>query len=611
LAIGALALLAACKPGSDANGADAGVDGATVEVASASPASSAAPSDSAASPEFVATASASGKPTIGVRSFVTTVYREPRDTSRKLGYLRAGAKVARSEEPAGKAGCPGGWYQVEPRGYVCAGDDASIDPEDPMVRAATKRPNLKTALPYHYAFVRAVLPLYVRVPNEAEQFRSEFKLQEHLDWYKENEGSVTKVLLGANDIALDERGVAIPGKKIGELGIAKNSQEIGIGALLGGETDADPIPWWLADGKRAVPNIADYKVTETSVFADRARRHTGLALVASFSGGPTALNRRFAVTTDMRLAPATKIKPDTASPWHGVELGGELTLPLAFVRGHGARSYKVTKNKAIAAEELEHRAIFALTGRMKTAEGVKYYKTKDHGWLSQQDVGLAVAPATWPEDAEKGKKWIEIAIGAQTLVLWEGKKPVYATLISSGQAGIDDPKKTTATVRGVFRIRNKHITATMDSNERSSVGGGKPMAVASATNDDEKADARGAKGSKKKADKKDKEAPELDAHGKKIPTKGDGEYGVTKRRGEGTFQLRDVPYIQYFENGYALHAAYWHDVFGTPRSHGCVNLAPIDAHRIFFWTDPPVPDGWHAVNAGEDFGEGTLVIIHE
>jgi lipoprotein-anchoring transpeptidase ErfK/SrfK len=96
-----------------------------------------------------------------------------------------------------------------------------------------------------------------------------------------------------------------------------------------------------------------------------------------------------------------------------------------------------------------------------------------------------------------------------------------------------------------------------------------------------------------------------------VPRKGDGEYGLTKRRGEGTFQLRDVPYIQYFESGYALHSAYWHDVFGTPRSHGCVNLAPVDAHRVFLWTDPPVPEGWHAINTGEELGEGTTIIIHE
>jgi hypothetical protein len=43
---------------------------------------------------------------------------------------------------------------------------------------------------------------------------------------------------------------------------------------------------------------------------------------------------------------------------------------------------------------------------------------------------------TGPDDAEKGKKWVEISIGNQTQVMWEGKKPIYATLISSGQAGI-------------------------------------------------------------------------------------------------------------------------------------------------------------------------------
>ncbi len=40
------------------------------------------------------------------------------------------------------------------------------------------------------------------------------------------------------------------------------------------------------------------------------------------------------------------------------------------------------------------------------------------------------------------------------------------------------------------------------------------------------------------------------------------------------FDFRDVPFVQYFTEGFAFHAAYWHDEFGTPRSHGCINLAP-------------------------------------
>src|SRR5262249_41809111 len=146
-----------------------------------------------------------GKPLLGVTAFVATVYKEPRDTSKKLGYLRVGTTIARSAEPAGESGCPGGWDEIEPRGFVCAGQDATIDLDHPVLRAAIRRPNLKTALPYHYAFVRAVLPLYLHVPSAAEQFKSEFKLQEHLDWFKENAGDVSKVILGANDVAIDER----------------------------------------------------------------------------------------------------------------------------------------------------------------------------------------------------------------------------------------------------------------------------------------------------------------------------------------------------------------------------------------------------------------------
>ena len=91
----------------------------------------------------------------------------------------------------------------------------------------------------------------------------------------------------------------------------------------------------------------------------------------------------------------------------------------------------------------------------------------------------------------------------------------------------------------------------------------------------------------------------------------DPEYGITVRRGSQNFELRDVPWIQYFAAGYALHGAYWHDVFGLPRSHGCVNLSPIDARLVFRWTDPPLPEGWHGINVGADMGQGTAVYVHE
>ena len=62
------------------------------------------------------------------------------------------------------------------------------------------------------------------------------------------------------------------------------------------------------------------------------------------------------------------------------------------------------------------------------------------------------------------------------------------------------------------------------------------------------------------------------------------------------YAIERVPWVQYFEGSNGLHAAFWHDRFGHVRSHGCVNLAPADAHRVFQETWPVVPEGWHGVN---------------
>ena len=74
------------------------------------------------------------------------------------------------------------------------------------------------------------------------------------------------------------------------------------------------------------------------------------------------------------------------------------------------------------------------------------------------------------------------------------------------------------------------------------------------------------------------------------------------------YSLHDVPWAQFFFENFGLHGVYWHDRFGNRRSHGCVNLAPIDARWIFDWTKPRLPDGWWAIHtsAGE---KGTLVRV--
>lgn len=74
------------------------------------------------------------------------------------------------------------------------------------------------------------------------------------------------------------------------------------------------------------------------------------------------------------------------------------------------------------------------------------------------------------------------------------------------------------------------------------------------------------------------------------------------------YAIEAVPWVQFFKAGYGLHAAFWHEEFGTPRSHGCVNLSPRDAAFLFEWTAPRLPPGWHAVHP-TSVESGTLVRV--
>ena len=75
------------------------------------------------------------------------------------------------------------------------------------------------------------------------------------------------------------------------------------------------------------------------------------------------------------------------------------------------------------------------------------------------------------------------------------------------------------------------------------------------------------------------------------------------------FDLPGVPWDSYItDSGVALHGTYWHNDFGTPHSHGCINLATEDAKWIFRWTLPSVPAGERLVLQP---GNGTPVRISQ
>jgi lipoprotein-anchoring transpeptidase ErfK/SrfK len=78
------------------------------------------------------------------------------------------------------------------------------------------------------------------------------------------------------------------------------------------------------------------------------------------------------------------------------------------------------------------------------------------------------------------------------------------------------------------------------------------------------------------------------------------------------YNLPGVPWVQYFYEDYSIHGTYWHNNFGHPMSHGCVNMRTEDAQWLFDWAAPTMDAatvesaGWLIPTEG-----GTRVEVHD
>jgi len=475
-------------------------------------------------------------PKIAPLAMVVGVREGPERDARVVGTLRVGTRVARSRAPVSHRDCEGGWYAIRPVGFLCNGPDATVRLDNPIARAIHIEPDRSRPMPYRYGFLRAIAPNYLRVPTKDEQFKYEMRLKRHLRNWKKFSDVWDALDVGANDVPVDARGLAV-----GD--IPDHARPLGISERYGGDGD-DKIPWWLTGDERRIPNLSSFRAPSYAVIANRIKRHAGVALIGTFIAGNDAQDRRFAITTDARLIPADKIKASSGSPFHGAEIS-KIGLPVAFPIDPSSHFYQMESGRLVQKDRAPYRSLVPLTGTVHRFGEIRLVETRDHLWLKSDELQTVAKPSSLPAFARDQIRWIDISIINQTLVLWQGATPIFATLVSTGRDGLGEPGKTLSTPLGTFRIYQKYVTTTMDS------------------------------------DVADKE-----------------------------FELRDVPWVMYFKGGYALHAAYWHDGFGHPRSHGCVNLSPLDARFVFNWSSPVVPEHWQSVDAGSPFEEGTIVNIH-
>ena len=486
----------------------------------------------------------------------------------RLGYLRQGAKVAVNPEPHVKPNCPEGWYELLSGGFVC-GKHASLDPNHPKLKTAAHAPWTERALPYDYAYnLQNGTPLYRTVPAKADRAKFE-------PW------------LGPKKTAKTLEGNPYESWYAADAGASPASAATVNASdpmALGYESDGG-LPWYLRDWDGGKPEVT----------LDDLRGGDGPIVRRMIKGFYASIDQQAEIeeklglrtdktkwwrTTYGYLATIERmVQAKLLTDFHGVWLNGAKAplaypepsaqpdggappyyvdnppthLPLAIMLGKGKKFTLSADHKKATAklgpdgkEEMLSRFTPLQLTGTKEAIGYAVYHEVEGGFWVRGFDAVVMEPGAPPADLTPGEKWIDVNLATQSLVAFEGDKAVFATLVSTGRKNKVDREKNHETKPGSFRIREKHIAETMDADTAT----------------------------------------------------------------DGPYSIEDVPWIMYFNGSIALHGAFWHANFGRMQSHGCVNLAPLDARALFYWTGPRLPEGWHSVWATAQ-NQGTRVVVHD
>ncbi len=563
------------------------------------------------------------------KRFVANVRNAPTAEGQRIGYLRAGATLmSKTSEPVGTDGCPGGWFELGTGGFVCNRRDVIVfDGERlPEVRAA--QPDRDADLPYQYGYARGDnVAVYRGLPTDDEAAEFEGYRIPGREPPPAPEGEAPGAAAGeqaaeaAHSEAATPAGIggaeagaeATPPPSAGMAAVMGMGDGMGAGMTMGSDMAAG------AEGEATASAEEEGGEDEEEVDAGpptlrslRGNRHS-ILMRRMMKGFYVSLDREFRANRrrywrtqqhefiphralnlkrggefeGFNLRALAGLEPEPEPDGNGAALpaplrsAGRLRTPPARSRlGPPTRRLLVEGNGNGNATEEETAAAHSLPVGWVLSSRTHSYTVREDGrarrnrrdpgyhhsfhiigehefrgevyWLGDDGHAYRARDITRaesrprPDDVGADEKWIDVDLTTQTLVAYEGDTPVYATLVSTGVIIQEGvPGQDHRSPPGRYRIRAKHLATTMD---------------------------------------------------------GDNAF-------DGPYSIQDVPYVMYYEQGYALHTAFWHSLFGRTKSHGCVNLSPRDARWMFNWSDPQLPEGWHGVYP-ETPEDGTLIIVH-
>ncbi len=290
--------------------------------------------------------------------------------------------------------------------------------------------------------------------------------------------------------------------------------------VMEGVKEGDKVPFWASlEELRAGAEPERYLEKGDTVAVQKPIRIDGVPHYVSVEGKVMPVKGSFELRG--------------GSEWHGEALDDKTVFPFGWVTPEQAKVYgEPSTRKAI--DVMERRA--RVTILEESGEGARRMLRVGEGrWLRASDVN-EVRKIARPDGITAAKQWIDVDLGEQVLVAYEGDKPVFATLTSSGRA--------IPTPRGNYPVWAKVSSISMKSQPYE-----------------------------------------------------DKAYFVNK-----------VPWVLFFQAHNAIHGAYWHDRFGVTKSHGCVNVSPLDARHLFEWLTPALPGGWAGYRAPDLLASPTVHI---
>ena len=278
------------------------------------------------------------------------------------------------------------------------------------------------------------------------------------------------------------------------------------------------------------------------------------AFDVDYPGGEFGVTRRtFVLTSDFAIVPKDRVRPYPRSQFKGVALDDKIKLPIAYFRKTPRPKYKLGADGAMVptGESWPAKGWTMVTGESVTVGKDRYVATRKEGIYAKAEdatvVTLAQPPSSKILEAQGRGTWLDVSVLGGWLVAYEKTRPVYVTLISPGRGGVPFP-------------------------------GIDPLATASTPLGNFRVD------------------------GKFV-------WATMVSSSNADIVHTDVQYVQNFHGPHALHGAYWHDVFGEPKSGGCINLSPIDSKWVFDFTEPPLPEGWHGLRATDYNAYATIVSV--